>query len=75
VTARDRRPSDPQAIAAKAVRLVTEGRVRAVDGSDLAVSVRSLCVHGDRPNAVEVAKAVRLALANAGVDVVSLAAL
>ena len=75
VTARDRRPSDPRAIAAKAVRLVTEGRVRAVDGSDLALPVQSICVHGDRPNAVEVAKAVRLALANAGVDVVPLAAL
>lgn len=56
-------------IAARAVTMVTEGTVRALDGTLLRVEVDSLCVHGDTPDAVEMARAVRRALAEAGVDV------
>lgn len=61
--------SDEAAIAARAVRMVTEGRVTAADGTDIAVLVDSLCVHGDTPGAVAMARAVRQALAAAGVAV------
>jgi lactam utilization protein B len=47
--------------------MATEGRVETVDGDEVAVEVRSLCVHGDTPGAVELAKAVRAALDEAGV--------
>ncbi|MCL2516072.1 MAG: LamB/YcsF family protein [Microbacteriaceae bacterium] len=58
---------DPDEIAARVVRLVTEGRVAAVDGSELAVDARSVCVHGDTPGAVAIARRVRSALEAAGV--------
>jgi UPF0271 protein len=49
--------------------MVTEGVVRAVDGSDVRVAARSVCVHGDSPGAVTMAAAVRDALSRAGVEI------
>jgi len=57
---------DPAAVAARAVRMAADGRVEAVDGSTVAVEVESVCVHGDTPGAVELARAVRTALTGAG---------
>jgi UPF0271 protein len=54
-------------VAARAVRLATEHEVVSVDGSVVRVPARSLCVHGDTPGAVELARAVRDALDTAGV--------
>ena len=49
------------------MRLATEHEVISVDGSVVRVPARSLCVHGDTPGAVELARAVRDALDAAGV--------
>ena len=57
---------DPGQVATRAVVMATEGRVETVDGGQVAVQVHSLCVHGDTPGAVELAKAVRAALDEAG---------
>lgn len=53
-------------VAARVVRMVTDGVVTAVDGSDIAVRAESVCVHGDSPGAVAMAVAVRDALTDAG---------
>lgn len=53
---------DPSVVAARAVRLVRHGVVEAVDGSFVEVEAASLCLHGDTPAAVEMARAVRAAL-------------
>jgi UPF0271 protein len=58
---------DPDQVAARALRMATEGRVETVDGGEVEVEIRSLCVHGDTPGAVALAKAVRAALDQAGV--------
>jgi 5-oxoprolinase (ATP-hydrolysing) subunit A len=60
---------DPQAVAERMVAMVRTGRLTASDGSDVAVSASSICVHGDSPAAVEMAVAVRKALTEAGIDV------
>ncbi len=57
---------DPAAVAERAVRLAESAELVAADGSVLRVQVRSLCVHGDTPGAVAMARAVRAALAAAG---------
>jgi UPF0271 protein len=57
---------DPDQVAARAVRMVVEGTVEAVDGSSLRVAAQSICVHGDSPGAVSMAVAVRRALESAG---------
>jgi UPF0271 protein len=40
-----------------------------VEGGPVAVSARSLCVHGDTPGAVDLARAVRAALTAAGIAI------
>ncbi|GAA4219983.1 UPF0271 protein [Streptosporangium album] len=58
---------DPAEVAARAVRMVTAGTVTAVDGSEVAMDARSICVHGDTPDAVLLARAIRDGLLAAGV--------
>lgn len=60
---------DPAEVAARTVRLVTEGVVTAVDGTDVPVRAESICTHGDSPGAVAMAAAVRAALLEAGVRI------
>jgi UPF0271 protein len=60
---------DPAAIAARAVRLAEQGEIVALDGSVIATRASSLCIHGDTPDAVTIARAVREALTGAGVEI------
>ncbi|MCV7441410.1 LamB/YcsF family protein [Mycobacterium paraense] len=60
---------DPAEIAERVATMVTSGRVTAVDGTQIDVTVESVCVHGDSPGAVQIATAVRDRLAAAGADV------
>ena len=64
---------DPAAVAERMVQMLLTGRLRSVDGVDVSVSARSICVHGDSPGAVAMAVAVRKALAEAGVEIRSFA--
>jgi 5-oxoprolinase (ATP-hydrolysing) subunit A len=61
--------TDPDVVVERSVRLATAGEVVAIDGSVLAMTVSSLCVHSDSPGAVELAGRVRQALRDAGVAV------
>ncbi|MGN6608306.1 MAG: LamB/YcsF family protein [Jatrophihabitans sp.] len=59
--------TDPYAVVAQAAAIAVHGRVIATDGSSVPVDARSLCVHGDTPGAVELAREIRRTLADAGV--------
>ncbi|SDR31801.1 UPF0271 protein [Thermostaphylospora chromogena] len=60
---------DPGEVAARAVRMAVEGKVAAADGAtEVPVDARSICVHGDTPGAVSLARSVREALIAAGVS-------
>lgn len=59
--------ADPEQVAARCVAMVTGQPVSDVDGGLLTLSPRSLCVHGDTPGALGIARAVRTALEDAGV--------
>lgn len=61
--------TDPREAGERAVRLAVDGVVVAVDGTPVHLRPDSLCVHSDTPGAVALARAVRTALADAGVDV------
>ena len=65
--------SDPAVAAAAALRLARDRSVVTIDGREIAVEADTLCLHGDNPRAVEVARSVREALAGAGVSVQALA--
>ncbi|MGH3411457.1 MAG: LamB/YcsF family protein [Marmoricola sp.] len=60
-------------VAARCVRIATGHEVSAVDGSVVEVRAGSLCVHGDSPGAVEMARAVRRGLQQSGVEVTAFA--
>ncbi|GAA3139318.1 UPF0271 protein [Kribbella aluminosa] len=60
---------DADEIAARCTAMATGRAIRDVDGGSLVVQAASICVHGDTPGAVEIARRVRGALEGAGVDV------
>ncbi len=60
---------DASDVAARMVRLVTEGSLAAIDGTDVALAADSICTHGDSPGAVDLARAVKAALVEAGVEI------
>jgi UPF0271 protein len=57
---------DSALIARRAVRMIRDHAVSTVDGGDITVAARSLCVHGDTPGAVEIAHMVRQSLLRSG---------
>lgn len=59
---------DPDGVAERALKMV-HGTVDTVTGTEISMPVQSVCVHGDRPNAVAVARAVRARLEAAGVSI------
>jgi UPF0271 protein len=65
--------TDPARAATQAVSIARDGLVVAHDGTRLALHAGTLCLHGDNPAALANAKAVRQALAAAGVEVRALA--
>ena len=56
-------------VVARAIRIVRERRVEATDGSTIPVRADTLCIHGDTPGAVALARAVRRGLEANGVEV------
>lgn len=66
--------SSVEAATEQAVRIATRGEVVAVDGSLVRLRADTLCLHGDSPGALQLARAVRSALAAKGVTVASLPA-
>jgi UPF0271 protein len=58
---------DPAEVAARMVKLVTQGTLTAADGTEVKIAADSICVHGDTPGAVAMARAVRERLSTAGV--------
>ena len=60
---------DSALVASRMLRLVRDGVVEAVDGSLASVQAQSICVHGDSPGAVAMARAVRAALEADGIAV------
>jgi UPF0271 protein len=60
---------DPQEIAQRIVRMVKEGVIRSIDGGDVAIEAQSVCVHGDSPDAVAIARHLRAGLEEAGLSV------
>ncbi|MER6169326.1 LamB/YcsF family protein [Streptomyces violaceorubidus] len=61
--------TDEDTVVRRAVAFAVEGSVEAVDGTTVTVAARSLCVHGDTPNAARIAARVREALAASGVGI------
>jgi UPF0271 protein len=60
---------DPDAVVARAVRMVKERTVVAIDGSVVALEAETICVHGDTPGSDDLGAKIRAGFQSAGVDV------
>ncbi|WP_119420124.1 LamB/YcsF family protein [Desertibaculum subflavum] len=58
---------DAEQAAARAVRMVEGGAIECASGKRLKVDIDTICVHGDSPTAVAMARAVKARLESAGV--------
>ncbi len=63
---------DADAVVARAVRMVRDRVVVALDGSVIPLEAHTICLHGDTPGAAELARGVRAGLQSAGVTIKSL---
>lgn len=60
---------DPEEVGERVVRAVTEGRVTADSGADIAIVSDSVCVHGDTPGAVRLAEAIARKLSENDIEI------
>ncbi|WP_462411164.1 LamB/YcsF family protein [Neobacillus sp. Marseille-QA0830] len=52
---------DPKLAIQRVIRMIKEGKVEAVDGTDIPIKADTICVHGDEPQTVEFVKQLKQA--------------
>jgi UPF0271 protein len=62
---------DPEAAAARSLRMIASGAIETITGKQLATPIDSICVHSDTPGALLIASGVRNGLEAAGICVKS----
>lgn len=72
VIERVKKERSPEEVAARAVKVATDGKIDAMSGKQIDIEAVTVCCHGDAPNAVAEVTAVVQALKAAGVPVSSL---
>ena len=60
---------DHDVVAKRALKMALEGKVIAIDGTEVDLKADTICVHGDNPAAVQLVKKIREGLLAAGVQV------
>jgi UPF0271 protein len=60
---------DIRVIVPRAIRMVREGLVTTLGGSDVSVRAETICIHGDTPDAPALAAALRRGLEDAGIAI------
>lgn len=60
---------DPQQAAAQVMRMITEGKVRSLQGTDWNLRPDTICIHGDGERALALSRHIREALVTAGIAV------
>ncbi|MFN2603276.1 MAG: LamB/YcsF family protein [Gemmatimonadaceae bacterium] len=64
---------DAKTVSTRAIRMARDGYVESTDGTRVAVSPDSLCIHGDNPEALDLVRATREALEASGIIIASFA--
>ncbi|MBO8170874.1 MAG: LamB/YcsF family protein [Bacillaceae bacterium] len=60
---------DADEAVSRVIRMVKEGKVEAVDGSDIAIQADTICVHGDEPSALLFVQKLREELQQNGINI------
>lgn len=58
---------DPKEAAAQVIRMITEGKIRTVQGNDWSLKADTICIHGDGDHALAFSRQIRDALITSGV--------
>lgn len=66
---------DVDEVVKRSVRMVTQGKATSINGKEIDMRADSLCLHGDTPGAVEMARKVKDTLLKSGVQIVPMAQL
>jgi UPF0271 protein len=53
----------------RVIRMIKEGKVKTIDGTDIDIKADTICVHGDNPKAVEFAANIRSRLMGEGIEI------
>jgi len=61
--------SDPTEVAARALMIAKESRIKAYDGTLISLDAQTICVHGDNPTAVDLVRGIHLLLESEGVAI------
>lgn len=65
---------DEEAVCRRVVKLIGEGTVTSIDGREISLQADTLCIHGDTPGAWRLAREIRAALEQAGLNLQPLSA-
>lgn len=60
---------DTEEALSRTKRMILEGKVTAIDGTDIDIVADSICVHGDNPEAVEFVNRIRKSLTSEGIEI------
>lgn len=60
---------DPDLSIKRVIRMVREGRIEAVDGTDIKIKADTICIHGDEPHALDFAVSLNEVLKAEGIEV------
>jgi UPF0271 protein len=60
---------DHERVAEKVLKMITEGKVVCIDGSEIELSAETICVHGDNPAALKLVKNIREALHDSDIEI------
>lgn len=64
--------TDPKQMAERVVRMVKEGKVITNTGEETSLTAETICIHGDTPGAVSLAKAITDAFRNNDIEIASI---
>jgi len=60
---------DHELVAEKVLKMVKEGKVVCIDGTEIELAAETICVHGDNPAALELVRNIRESLLNEGIEI------
>lgn len=60
---------DVEKVVARTIRLVREGRLETFDGKVIELHPKTICIHGDNPNAINLLGAIHSALRKEGIEI------
>jgi UPF0271 protein len=60
---------DHELVAEKVLKMVKEGKVVCIDGTEIELAAETICVHGDNPAALELVRNIRESLLKEGIEI------